>query len=373
MDNRMGWILAMEEVEKVEDKDTYFIDHEICSEVRIPGVLDYGNGSLMCALFQEEDKNGLFTYAIRLKHVYKEYKFDESKYSKNGYYFKDGLIGELMAIFSVYFQARFYLKATVSGELTSKSVRSRYENDFRYVRPNPYRNFEMFTAYQKRNWANEDGLKAFLDRMRSIDQEYHQNLTHAFFWYAEAIKEIGLDSQMFFIKMVSAVEALLKLLPKSADALDKKLTKLYKEKKFEPTEVQEINNWLENRKIRHRFILFFEKYAIGFCKGGKRKPAHGYIQKEDVNDYAGKIYDARSAYLHSGKPMYLSQDMAMENAKCWDLDGSSGMMADRKKFDDKEKLPRTRWFERIVNHCLKKICATLAANDPKRKSPAHHS
>jgi len=355
MDNRMQWILAMEDAEKAKDEKAYFTDYEICTEVRIPGVLDYGNGSLMCALFQEENKNGLYTYTIKLKHVYKEYKFGESKHSKEGYYFKDGLIGELMAIFSVYFQSRFYLKATVSGELTSKSVRTRYENDFRYVRPNPYRNFEMFTTDQKRNWAQPDGLMGFLDRIRGIDQQYHQNLMRAFFWYAEAVKEIGLDTQLFFIKMVSAAEALLKFLPKSNDSIEKKLGKLIEAKKFDAAEIQEVQNWLENRKIRQRFGLFFEKYSVGFCKGGKRKAKHCYIKKEEINDYVRRIYDARSAYLHSGKPMYLSQDMSMKDAKFWDLDASMGMMADRKKFDHKEKLPRTRWFERIVNYSLRKF------------------
>lgn len=361
MDNRMQWILAMEDAKKAKDEKAYFTDYEICSEVRILGVLDYGNGSLMCALFQKEDKNGLYTYTIRLKHVYKEYKFDESKYSKEGYYFKDGLIGELMAIFSVYFQSRFYLKATVGGELTSKNVRIRYENDFRYVRPNPYRNFEMFSTDQQRNWTHGDGLRAFLDRIRVIDQKHHQSLMRSFFWYAEAIKEIGLDSQLFFIKMVSAVEALLKFLPRSADSLEKKLAKFIKGKKFETTESQEINNWLENRKIRQRFVLFFKRYSVGFCKGGKRKAKHCYIKKEEINDYVRRIYDARSAYLHSGKPMYLSQDMAMKDAKSWDLDASMGMMADRKKFDHKEKLPRTRWFERIVNYSLRRFIEELKA------------
>lgn len=358
-DNRMQWILAIEEVKQAKKKDAYFTDYEICSEVRIPGVLNYGNGALMCSLFQEADSNGLYTYIVRVKHVFKEYKFDESKYSKEGYYFKDGLIGELLAIFSIYFQARFFLKATISGELTPKSVRMRHENKFRYVRTHPCRNYEMFTTDKERNWAHKDGLKIFLDHIKGIAQSYHQGLMRAFFWYLEAVKEIGVDSQLYFIKMVSAIEALLQFLPKNTDKFEHKLLKVVKGNSFDTDEIQEVCNWLINRKIGHRFATFFKTYSIGFVKGGKRKAKHCYIPKKDADDYIRRIYNSRSAYLHTGKPMYLSEDMVMDSARKWDLDGSSGMMADRKKFDDKEKLPRMRWFERISNYSMKKFLGSI--------------
>lgn len=362
IDNRMQWILAIEEAKKAKKKDTYFTDYEICSEVRIPGVLNYQNGALMCSLFQDADSNGLYTYIVRVKHIFKEYKFDESKYSKEGYYFKDGLIGELMAIFSVYYQARFFLKATVSGELTPKSVRMRNEKKFRYVRTHPSSNYEMFTTDKKRNWANESGLGAFIDKISIIDQSYHQALIRAFFWYLEAVKEIGVDSQLFFIKMVSSIEALLQFLPKSSDEFENKLIKVVKngDNSFVSEEIQEVHNWLNNRKIGHRFVTFFKTYSTGFVKGGRRKANHCYIIKKDVSEYIRRIYNARSAYLHIGKPMYLSQDMVMDSARKYDLDCSSRMMADRKKFDDKEKLPRMRWFERIANYSIKNFIDSLS-------------
>jgi len=358
----MQWILAIEEANNAEKGEAYFTDYEICSEVRIPGPLNYRNGALMCGLFQEADSRGLYTYIIRVKHILKEYKFNKNKYSKEGYYFKDGLIGELMAIFSVYFQARFFLKATVRGELTSKSISTRYENTFRYVRTQPYRNYEMFTTDEKRNWAHEDGLKAFLDSIRAIDQSYHQGLMQSFFWYSEAVKEIGVDSQLFFIKMVSSVEALLRFLPKPTDQLEKKILELTKDSKFNDDELREIRNWLKNRKVGQRFIIFFQQYSIGFCKDGKRRAEHCYIRKKDVNDYIRRIYNARSAYLHNGTPMYLSEDMVMESAQSWDLDGNGDMMADRKKFDSKKKLPRKRWFERIVNYSLRRFIKEISNN-----------
>jgi len=354
----MQWILFIEECEKAKNKKAYFTEYEICSEVRIPGVLDYGDGALLCSLLQEKNHKGLYTYTVRVKHIEKEYKFDENSYSKKGYYFENGLIGELMALFSVYFQARFYLKATVTGELTSKSMRLRSENEFQYKMPYPFLNFEMFSD-QKRNWAHQDGLRVFLDTTRKVDQQYHQNLIRAFYWYSEAVKEIGIDHQLFFIKMVSAVESLLKFVKISLDSLDKKLSKMINNKEFNNDESAAIKRWLENRRIRQRFASFLQQYSNNFFKGGQRKAKHCHIYKNQLGKYSKRIYDARSAYLHNGSPMYLSLDMRGKHARYWDLDPSLEMMTDRKKFAANEKLPRTRWFERLINYCLKNFIKHL--------------
>jgi len=170
-DNRMQWILLFEENSQNKNEEVYFTDYEICSEVRIPGVLEYRDGSMLCGLLSESDKDGLYSYTIRVKHIQKEYVFDKEKYTKEGYYFQDGLIGELIAIFSVYFQARFFLKSTISGQLTPTSLQMKYSEPFRYIRPKKSVNHEMFTN-QNRNWAYEDGLKVFLDRLQKIDQKY---------------------------------------------------------------------------------------------------------------------------------------------------------------------------------------------------------
>jgi len=348
----MQWILTLEECDKKKNGKEYFTEYEICSEVRMPGVLNYGDGYLHCSLFQEANQEGLYIYIVRIKHIEKEYKFNADAYSKEGYYFKNGPIGELMALFSVYFQARFYLKATIIGELAPENIRLRFESEFQYKKPHPLSNFEMFSD-QKRNWANEDGLKLFLDKVKKIDQEYHQNLIQSFFWYAEAIKEIGIDRQLFFIKMVSAVESLLGFIEIPPDDLEKKLTKLIDKGEFTEQESGEIKNWLENRKIGQRFSNFFQNYSNDFFKGGRRKAPQCFIKKEELDKYTKRIYNTRSKYLHTGKPMWVSSDMTVEDAKFWDLDPSLGKMIDRRAFPVSEKLPRTRWFERITNYCLK--------------------
>ena len=357
----MGWILLVEDYEKnYAHLEVYTTEYEICSEVRISGVLDYGNGFLLCYLLEEKNKMGLYTYGVQVKSVQKEFKFDESKYTKDGYCFKDGLIGELMALFSVFFQARFYLKAT-NGFFTSPNEqirRLRHKNEFHYRKPHPFFNYEMFSD-QKRNWAYQNGLGEFLDTFKNIDGQYHQSIIRAFYWYAESIKEIGVDHQLFFIKMVSSVEALLKYIDIPKDDFPEKIKMVINKQVFNGEQKDEIEKWLQNRKIRQKFSIFLSQYSKGFFKGRRWKAKHCHIYRNDVALFAKKIYDARSAYLHVGNPMYLSDDLTSDFAKTWDLDVSMGMMVDRKEYSAKEKLPRTRWFERITNHCLKSFMGSI--------------
>lgn len=351
----MEWVVRLDDIEKSKsDGKLYTTDYEICSEVRIPGVLEYRNFFICSPHVFERDKNGLYTYILRIRYLDKEFVFDEKKYSKNGYYFLGGVIGELLAIFSFYFQTRFYLKSVTQGEITENSIRVKKEYDFNNSKSNLFIHKEMFSD-EKRNWAHEDGLRLFLDKLILIDQKFHQNLIRAFHWYSVAIKDLCYDHQLFFIKMVSSVESLLKLSPPEPDSLYKKLLSFIDEKHFSDKEGDEIVRWLNNRSIRKRFVSFYVKYSIRFAKGGRRKAPHCYIRKTDIPKYIKRIYDARSAYLHEGVPMYLSSDIAMKEAVLWDIDPTQGARIDRKKIKADAKLPRARWFERITNFCIKQF------------------
>lgn len=356
-DNRMRWILEAEKCEKSIDDKVYYTEYEICSDARIGGILDYGNGFILCSIFQEANQDGLYTYLVRIKQSEQNFEFNKNNYSKEGYAFA-GIINELIALFSVYFQARFYHKATITGELSSRGGRSRSEYELIHKKPNIYWHYEMFSK-QERNWAN-GGLKEFLDRIRLIDGKYHQNLIWACEWYVESIKEIGIDGQLFYIKMVSSVEALLSFVELPSDSLEQKLTGYHD---FTEEEREQIDNWLKNRKIGKKFKTFLQKYSDSFFEGERSDPAHCCIKEGELDMYAGRIYNARSKYLHNGNPMYISDDYPMDAAKTWDLSPSGEMMIDRKKIAGNEKLPRIRWFELIANRCLKNfICSITPVN-----------
>jgi len=213
-DNRMGWIRNLEKLGKKE-ADSYFVEYEIATECHIAGVLDYGNGIILCGgLTIEKDENGLYHYLLKVKYAGIEEPYYNKKANKKGYYFKDGILGELLSIFSLYFQCRFYLIATFTGELTNHGLRIKTGNRFIYRSCNPLIHPQIFSS-KNRNFAT--GLADFLDTVKSLDTKYHQQFILACSHFARSLKEIGVDSEMVFIRLVSAVESISKFIK-----LDKK-------------------------------------------------------------------------------------------------------------------------------------------------------
>jgi hypothetical protein len=79
-DNRMGWIRNLEVL--VSGCPRYTVEYELGSECDISGLLDYADGQIVCApMTTEESREGLF---------------------------KDGILGELIALMSLFFRYRFY-------------------------------------------------------------------------------------------------------------------------------------------------------------------------------------------------------------------------------------------------------------------------
>lgn len=358
-DNCMEWVLETERFEKTTDGKAYYTDYEICSEAYIGGVLEYGNGVILCSILQSEaNRDGLYAYLLRIKQIEENFEFNKDNYSENGYYFEKGIVGELIALFSVCFQCRFFHKSTTGGELSPHSIKFRSEYEFNQKKPHEHWHYEMFSK-QKRNWA-DGGIATFLDKIKLADGRYHQKLIWACDWYAEAIKEIGLEKQLFYAKMVFCIEALLKFVELPSDSIEQKMKKLLAENFFIDDEKQQINNWIENRRIGKKFKIFLQTYSKGFFDDERTDPAHCCVKEHELNMYAGIIYSARSNYLHTGKPLYISDDYGMEEAKTWDLCPSGEIMIDRRKISGNDKLPRIRWFERITNYCLKNFINTIA-------------
>ena len=356
-DKRMLWIIQFEENKKNSNAQASYYDYEISSEIKICGFLNYDNGCMCCRLLDfNKNIDGLYGYTIRIKQVntYAEEKqFDLSQYSKNGYFHSGGIIGELISIFSVFFSARFFLISSTSifGEFSFDKLPSRiFYSLKKYLKPNIDSNLEMFSE-QDRNWIEGNKLPLFLDKIKQIDGKYHQSLINSFYWYSEAIREIGHNNELFYIKMVSCIEALLGN-EKYSDRLDEKMRSVLENADFTKKETDQIESWLDHRNIKKRFCKFLIKYSKGFPIESKNNKNH--IQSDEYESFFKRIYDARSGYLHEGMPMFISVDYKGEKQSKFDIDGSLGEFADRKFFDPKKQLPRPRWFERIVNYCLKK-------------------
>jgi len=348
-DKRMQWILNIEKLKK-DDSGSFYAEYELASECNINGSLNYENESILCGpLTIEKDDHGLYQYLLKIKLTPHYELFDLKKATRKGYYFKDGIIGEILSIMSVYFKCRFFPISLYRFELTKNSLKTKQNYKFDYFPFNPALHPSIFSNKRK-NFNN--GFSDFLNLIKLLKPALHMKFILACYHYSRALKEIGKDQEMVFIRLVSSIEAL------SKDFILEKKDDLFKGKELNEIIINNLNEEekgelktiFENRKTKKKFIRFIEKHSKGFFKGGNYKNKNTRIFKKDLEDTLKAIYSARSNYLHEGLPMYLSQ--VMKGKDNWDQDPSLGMIIDRRRISNKHKLPYTNFFERLIRHCL---------------------
>ncbi len=349
----MSWVRHIDCVKFRKKKDQYFEEYEIATECRITGGLDYEKGLISCSFLTfEKDENGLYKYLLRIKSA-THGEQNDSRYldvHKSGYYFKEGVAEEFISLFSLYFQCRFYIVAT--STIFSNGQKHRSERYLKYRRTeggiHP-------TIFSDKTRSFSVGLVEFLDKIRSLPTEFHQDFLWASFQYLQSLRQVSLDTEMVFIRLVSAVEILSKYIDmdSSVDIFSAReiheivdVTSLSKEQQDKLKEIFSVRN------SKLRFVSFIKKYCTRFFKGGKSRAEHCKIRKDALVPTLKTIYSARSAYLHSGESMYLSMPLRMKEARTWDTDPSMGMTIDNRSFSGSQKLPFAHFFESLVRHCL---------------------
>ena len=350
-DNRMGWIRNLEALAGGDQQ--YAVEYELGSECFTPGILDYADGQIICApLSPEKSRSGLWLYNLILRfpagphdHIAHIREADAK-----GYYFKDGILGELLALMSLFFRCRFYL---ISSRLVLENPRSGMGLKMEYpvVREecDPGIHLPVFQDTD-RNLAV--GFNEFLDGLKTLDQGLHQSLVLACYHYRRALNEIGVDPEMVFIRLVSAIEALSQNHPLTSedDALEEQgIADLIAQSKLSAELKHELQTVFNVRKSRKKFIRFIEQHCSEFFMGDSLEGI-AKIRPADLGKVLNNIYHARSRYLHAGEPMYLSRPM--RGGEKWDAEPSLGMIADNRKFLGSQKLPYAHFFEGLVRHSL---------------------
>jgi hypothetical protein len=347
-DNRMGWIRNLETFAR--ESEQFTVEYELGSECRIPGLLDYSDGRIICALTStEKSRNGLWLYNLIL-HVPRDRQGHNLKAGK-GYYFKDGRLGELVALMSLFFRCRLYLISSrhLPGDPRTGMTLKR-EYPIVRVKCNPAVHPPLFENSDK-NLAVD--FKEFLDTVRMLDPRLHQAYILACHHYARAAREVGVDSEMVFIRLVSAIEALcghMKLDPED-DALDEqKITRLIASSDLPSEQKRELKTTFDVRKSGKKFIRFIEQHSGGYFEDGDFEAKPLKIKPAGLDKVLRVIYNARSEYLHAGEPMFLSTPF--KGGEKWDTDPILGMWVDSRRFDAAQKLPYAYFFEGLVRHCL---------------------
>lgn len=356
-DNRMLWVRDIEQF--VTDPSDEKVVAVLGSEASIHGLLDVGNGALLTAASTHQpDESGLYKYELRLKLA----RFSEGlgEGTKKGYLFKEGPVGEIAALLSLFLECRFFLLSTTIGELSDHSIpittefaprRGRYERNIDPV------------VFSSRDRSFGKGVGQFLRKLQRISGRYHQVIALAAHHYARALREIGVDEEMVFIRLVSAIEAVSSDQVVVGDPLARKtLESIIDLRKLTDPEREELQHLFDVRKTRKKFIRFVMRHSRGFFKGGNFKAPHARVTRVKLPDVLETIYAARSGYLHRGDPMYLSQ--RLKEYPNWHMDPTVGMIVQNRRYSADQKLPYAHFFHSLVRHCLLRYIDELVNQPP---------
>ena len=392
LDNRMGWVRILDHSSNA-DKDFRYAEWEFASEAQICGILNYADEKILCGpLTMYPDANGLYYYCLKIKYPTKG--FEEKKPRKSGYYFKEGEVGELLALFSLFFQARFYKVASYFGELNSQNTKIKTSYNFLHVKSVDYRQHPTVFKDRDRNFA--EGLQEFLDLIRTLKPSLHESFILACYRYSQALQLIGMDDpELIFIKLSTAIEILLDKfeLPKGTNSLGGEIfddvfakSSLTQEQTNQLKSILRVdkNGIIKYAPITIKFIEFiyahtphyFEtrkveipsrSYMVEKDKELKERTKHSHITPENLKEILAIIYNARSRNLHDGEIMYASQIMYMDH-NC-DFDATLGGTDDNKKFEHTELLPYAHSFEDIVRHSLLEYLKSNSKHQPLTLEP----
>ncbi len=319
--------------------------YEFVSEAHITGSTDYFGGTLLISpLIETPEPHDLFTYQVKaLFATEPEEPLNLDDASEDAYYHPGGIADELASLFALFYQARFYHTTTTGGEITERGAQTRTVNKIMRKRVPTHWDKKVFKG-EGRNFTD---FPAFLDKVIGLPEEKHLSIMKAASNYNSALRQIGLDPEMVFVKLVSAIEVL--SVSYELNKGDDPLYDLGDISRFTIEQRAELKSLIKNRKTKRKFIRFIEEHSKGYFKGGKFNAPDLHIKRTDLNKVLSAIYDARSAYLHDGENMYLSTPFEEFD---WDTDSSAGMYIGKRKFAAEKKLPYIHFFEDLVRYCI---------------------
>ena len=312
-DGRMFWLRMLDAAKK--DKNAPVLEAEFSSEVMIPGLLDYGDGKVVaCFSTVGPDPYGMYKYGLHLAAPDAVPARSWADGTRKGYVFRKGPIGELIALFSLVLQARLYHVAT-SSALHSRSIKLKTEfwpiRGFAGPKVDP-----LVFVDTERNFT--ESLPPFLDDLREIPSRYHQRIVTAADHYGRALRYIGIEDEMVYVRLVSAIETVAHDQPIPGDLFaGVQAEEVFRMDKLSEDQQEELRRTLDTRKTKARFVQFLVQYSKGFFDGEEREPVHTQVTPKTLPAVATAIYNARSGYLHNGDPMYISAECPCSPAGIW--------------------------------------------------------
>jgi len=335
---------------RIAVKDTEVYSIEFKTEMDITGVGSMRSSNFLIGPTVESLVYGntdLKTHEIRLSYpAGTEAAPKRVKHTKKGYAHPGGVSGELGDLVSIFFHTRVYITSSSQGQLTENSIRSRQLK--KVIRGNLPRWYVRHVI--QNNSKNFGDFIEFLKSLEKLPKAKHQRFINACANYNLALQQVGISDEMVFVRLVSAVESLsshLSLSPSEA-SLDKKTFQEIIKNIEDENQKSELEEIFIARKSTQKFKMFVKKYSPSYL-AERTDITYGKITDDEINEILSRIYRARSRYLHTGTPMFISSHW--EDGKM-DMDSTTGMGMGAKWFSENEKLPTIEFFEGLVRHSI---------------------
>ncbi|GEM_PF-4549094 len=323
-DKRMKWIRMLEIARRKKVSERYKTNYELVSECNITRRTWFENGLIACqALGRNNYIEKLYNYELQITNGYADpYEYNTKGGlvlvgSKKGYY-SLSQEDEIVSLLSLFSHSRFTLVSSRQGTHTAKSIATSFGDQFVYLPCNKgwIRKSEIFQSKNKDMWE----FSNFLKKVIRLDSHHHQKFYYAVSNYANALRIIGFQDEIAYIRFISAINSLSK-------------------------------TSLGDRK---GFIEFILSYCNGYFSTKRPSWPRSWVTEENLEKYLNIIYEARSRYLHQGVPLCISEvfDYFDEMGRGHYLDLAVGKMVDQRVWGKFDMLPNILFFESLVRHCL---------------------
>jgi len=352
-DNRMLWIRGLiEEDESFPDN----IEIEFVSEKDITGTLKYKNITCYQTSTSSAYSDKLYTYNLRIGYKRGSVESDGGKRAmdiagKNGY-FSLAPWDELVNIFSLFFQGRFWV--VNAGRRVNGTVFKQHLH-FKYQPVQLYLFKGMLGNIYEQTWQD---IIPFLQKLENINPKWHYPIYRACAHYNSALKQIGDETDLSYIYLVSCIEALSKdsdLDPAEKDNISK-IHNSIKELKLSKAIEGELLEYVENRKTGLKFRGFIKEYAPNFRPVKKDIPndkISTMISQEEIDIYVKKVYDSRSKFLHEGEPignlLLIGEEPSNEDV---DISSCMGVQIDGRKWKRNDIIPRPSFYATLFRQAI---------------------
>ena len=266
---------------------------------------------------------------------------------------------------SLHFQCRFYLLSESFYNEREKIEVDKNTHPIFYYKCKPQLHPSIFNKDKKRDFRE---FKEFLEKIKSLNPKKHQSFINACNSYLKALKQVGIDQELVWIRLIISIESLLgtyKLKKHYLQSFENiaqhyKFTVEHRELLKELLVVDK-NGLIPVGKTTNKFIEFIMEHSEGYLPSNiKKETERLYINtKEKLLIALPKIYNVRSRTSHNGKAMYFSM-ILNNNGMDWHTDPSISPDDDLLKGLNSPynhplkpyKLPYPWWFEGLVRHCI---------------------